>query len=194
MKKNFLSITALFAIAIVCHAQANTKLSNLAPPTAINVPLIPGGATGSKNFGTINKHWKNGYFDATVYGYGVGSDYGIYGASSLYGVYGSGRFGVYASGRSEGVYGSGSDYGLFGSSSNIGAYGEGPIGVYGTGSGSGVYGFNTGSGQGVFGYEAGDGAGTHGEAFGSNGWGAYGYSSQSYGLYATTDNSSSYAG
>src|SRR6266487_4177607 len=155
MKQIFSFITAMLAMVMICNAQANQKLSNLIPPTAINVGLIPGGTTGSKNLGSDTKRWRNGYFHATVYGYGNGSSYGVFGTSSTYGVYGtSGYLGVFGSGGSYGVYGSSSTgYGVTGtSSSNYGVYGSsGYLGVYGNGTTYGVYG-QSDNNYGVYGY------------------------------------------
>jgi len=75
----------------------------------VNQSLIPGGTTGTKDLGSNTKRWRNGYYNATVYGYGVGSSYGVYGTAASYGVYGlGGSYGVFGSGTSYGVYGSSS--------------------------------------------------------------------------------------
>src|SRR6478736_606951 len=112
MKHIFLSLT-LLAFANLCNAQANTKLSNLVAPTAVNVNLIAGGSTGTKDLGSSAKRWRNGYYNSTVYGYGVGSSFGVYGTSTTYGVYGTSS--------NSGVYGTGGSYGTYGYSS--GGYG-----------------------------------------------------------------------
>src|SRR6187401_2264363 len=117
MKKVFFSLT-LLAVASVCNSQANTQLSNLASPTKVNQSLIPGGTTGTKDLGSNTKRWRNGYYNATVYGYGVGSSYGVYGTAGTYGVYGyssNNGYGVLGTSGYIGVYGSGSSYGLYGS-------------------------------------------------------------------------------
>jgi hypothetical protein len=114
---------------------------------------------------------------------GFGKDYGTYDSStnSGYGVYGVSNLN-YVSGRaSTGVYGSG----FFGVSGNgtYGVYGNGTYGVYGNGL-YGIYGFTP--------YSGGDAV--HGATTSSGSIGGYFYSADSYGVYATTDNSSSYAG
>lgn len=174
MKKIFFVITASLTMTTICHAQANTKLSNLVAPTAVNTNLIPGGGTGTKDIGSNTKRWRNGYFNATVYGYGTGSTYGVYGANaSGYGIYGtSGYIGVYGTGTSYGVYGySSSGYGVTGSSGYIGTYGSGSsYGLYGAGGTYGAY--ASGSSYGVYGNS-------------SSGYGLAGVSSSSYGVYAS---------
>jgi len=118
----------LTCYAVNSNAQANTKLSNLVSPTAVNVNLLPGGTTGTKNLGSDTKRWKNGYFNGTVYCYGTGNAWSVYGAGGSYGVFGQGSsYGVYAVGNSVGVYGSGNSYGVFGSSSSYGVYGHSSI-------------------------------------------------------------------
>ncbi len=97
MKTKLLSIVCwitLTCYAINSNAQANTKLSNLVSPTAVNVNLLPGGTTGTKNLGSDTKRWENGYFNGTVYCYGAGNAWGVYGSGSSYGLYGRGSYGV----------------------------------------------------------------------------------------------------
>jgi hypothetical protein len=122
MKKIFSFIAAMLAMIMICHAQANRQLSNLISPTAVNVNLLPGGTTGTKNLGSDTKRWKNGYFNGTVYCYGAGNSYGVYGNSNGttgYGVYGNSNgtsgYGVY--GNANGFFGYG---GYFYSTKNIG--------------------------------------------------------------------------
>jgi hypothetical protein len=209
MKQVFFSLT-LLAVAAICNAQANTQLSNLASPTKVSQSLIPGGTTGTKDLGSNTKRWRNGYFNATVYGYGVGSSYGVYGTSATYGVrgvggtygvFGSGTYGTYGSGTSYGVYGtasggygvagiSSSSYGLYGSSSS--SWGSVAYGVYGAfGSGTTGYGVQgvSNSSYGVYGtsgylgvYGVGDTYGVYG--YSSSGNGVYAYSSNSNGIWA----------
>jgi len=199
MKQVFFSLT-LLAFANLCNAQANTKLSNLVAPTAVNVNLIPGGTTGTKDIGSNTKRWRNGYFNATVYGYGVGSSYGVYGTSSGgYGIYGSSSsgYGVVGSSGYIGTYGSGSSYGLYGSGGTYGAYASGSsYGVYGSSSsgygvagvsssGYGLYGSSSSSwGSVAYGVYGAYGSGTSGygvEGVSSSSYGIYGYSTDSYG-------------
>jgi hypothetical protein len=85
MKKIFSFITAMLAVMAVCHAQANKTLSNLTSPTAVNVNLLPGGITGTKNLGSDTKRWNNGYFNGTIYCHGH--------SNNTYGVYSTGVFG-----------------------------------------------------------------------------------------------------
>ena len=215
MKQIFSFITAMLVLTVVCHAQANTKLSNLVAPTAVNVNLIPGGTTGTKDIGSNTKRWRNGYYNASVYAYGVGSSYGVYGTAGTYGLYGlGGSYGVFGSGTSYGVYGtSSSGYGVVGSSGYIGTYGSGSsyglygvggtYGAYASGSSYGVYG-NSSSGYGVAGISS-SGYGLYGSstsswgsvaygvygAYGSgtSGYGLEGVSSSSYGVYGYSSNS-----
>ncbi len=108
MKTKLLS--TMCCMLITCYAvnsngQANRQLSNLISPTAVNVNLLPGGTTGTKNLGSDTKRWKNGYFNGSVYCYGAGNTVGVYGIGGGYGVVGSGAsYGVYASGDSYGIY------------------------------------------------------------------------------------------
>ncbi len=112
MKTKLLSI--MYCMLITCYAinsnaQANRQLSNLISPTAVNVNLLPGGTTGTKNLGSDTKRWGNGYFNGSVICYGAtGSWYGVYGLGS-----------------NTGVYGNGGSYGIFGESNSIGVVGRG---------------------------------------------------------------------
>src|SRR5690349_17555320 len=123
MKQIFLLRTAMLVVTI-CHPQANTKLSNLVSLTAINVNLLPGGTTGTKNFGADTKRWKNGYFNTTVFAYGIGGTYGVYAEGGNYGLYGasSNSYGVAGGSGFLGVYGSGGTYGFMGSGGSYGLY------------------------------------------------------------------------
>ncbi|CAN5642053.1 hypothetical protein BH10BAC2_BH10BAC2_29630 [soil metagenome] len=164
----------MLAFAAICNAQANTQLSNLASPTKVSQSLIPGGITGTKDLGSNTKRWRNGYFNATVYGYGVGSSYGVYGTAASYGVYGAGgSYGVYGTGTSYGVYGySAGNYGVVGASGYIGTYGSGSsYGLYGSGGTYGAY--ANGSSYGIYGNS-------------SSGYGASGVSSSSFGVYGSS--------
>jgi len=119
MKQIFSFVGAMLAMIMICYSQANRQLSNLISPTAVNVNLLPGGTTGTKNLGSDSKRWKNGYFNGTVYGYG--DSYGVYGTGTLSGVYGYSSFseGVRGVGNGWGVVGfgvSGSSYGIYGTS------------------------------------------------------------------------------
>ena len=74
------------------NAQANTKLSNLVPPTAVNINLLPGGTTGTKNLGSDTKRWQDGHFDGTIYCHGHSNNtYGVYSTGVTSGVFGSGN-------------------------------------------------------------------------------------------------------
>jgi hypothetical protein len=157
MKQVFSFIAAMLAMIMICHAQANRQLSNLTSPTAVNVDLLPGGTTGTKNFGSYTKRWESGYFNGTVFCYGVGGSYGVFGVGNSYGIYGfSTLYGVYGVGNSYGVYGFGGQYGVVGRGSSMGVRGvsdgvavHGEGGTYGvTGSGStyGVWGSGTWAG------------------------------------------------
>jgi hypothetical protein len=125
MKQIFSFVTALMAIIMICHAQANRQLSNLISPTGVNVNLLPGSTTGTKNIGSEAKLWKNGYFNGTVYCYGVGNSYGVYSVGVAYGVHAIGTgYGVYATAHSVAVYGSGDVYGVGGVGNSYGVYGS----------------------------------------------------------------------
>jgi Chaperone of endosialidase len=118
-------LTILILITLTCYhmesnAQANRQLSNLIAPTAVNVNLLPGGTTGTKNFGSDTKRWQDGHFDGTIYCHGQSNN----------------TYGVYSTGVTSGVYGSGNSYGVYG----IG----GQYGVLGRGSSAAVYGYSTG--------------------------------------------------
>lgn len=200
MKQVFFSLTFL-AFATICNAQANTQLSNLASPTKVSQSLIPGGTTGTKDIGSNTKRWRNGYFNATVYGYGVGSSYGVYGTAGTYGVYGSSTsngYGVVGTSGFIGVYGSGSSYGLYGVGGTYGAYATGSsYGVYGnTSTGYGIYGNATSSGYGVAGVSA-SSYGVYASGYdGTVGYGTYigAYGSAStYGLYGSGGTYGAYA-
>ncbi len=123
MKTKLLSIVSwitLTCYAINSNAQANQNLSNLISPTAVNVNLLPGGTTGTKNLGSDTKRWKNGYFNGAVRCYGAGSTFGVNGAGSTFGVYGNAvTYGVYGHG-SYGVRGDGSSVGVWGTSTSNG--------------------------------------------------------------------------
>ncbi len=126
MKTTHLSIVCwmmLTCYAVISNAQANRQLSNLISPTAVNVNLLPGGTTGTKNLGSDTKQWKNGYFNGTVYCYGAGS-YGVYALGNSYGVYAySSSYGVDAIGGYTGVRGDSSTYGVWGAGGSYGIYG-----------------------------------------------------------------------
>lgn len=200
MKQVFFSLT-LLAFATIANSQANTSLSNLVSPTKVNQSLLPGGTTGTKDLGSNTKRWRNGYFNATVYGYGTGSSYGVYGTAASYGVYGysssgygvagvSGYLGVYGSGSTYGAYASGGTYGLYASGSSYGVYGNSSsyYGVYGNGGTYGVWGnssylgvYGVGSTYGVY------GSSSYLGTYGSGGtYGVYGYSGTNVGVYGYT--------
>jgi hypothetical protein len=153
MKQIFSFVTTMLAMITICYAQANRQLSNLTSPTAVNVNLLPGGTTGTKNLGSDTKQWKNGYFNGTVncnapgnYSFGIisnGGSYGVYAHG-----YSSNSYGVYGLGGLAGVYGGGTSstaYGVRGDGGSTGVVGfGGPTGVYGNGDSYGVYAFSSG--------------------------------------------------
>ncbi len=148
MKTKLLSIVSwitLTCYAINSNAQANRQLSNLISPTAVNVNLLPGGTTGTKNLGSDTKRWKDGYFNGTVYGYGAGNAVGVQGVGNSFGVAGLGSDdGVYGKGPT-GVYGDGNSYGVYGYSGSVGVRGGGgTYGIVGAGNSVGVYGSSIG--------------------------------------------------
>jgi len=64
--KKYLTASLCIAIIIVkVTGQANTSLSNLTSPTAINVTLLPG--NNNKNLGSAAKSWKNLYVAGNSY-------------------------------------------------------------------------------------------------------------------------------
>src|SRR6266498_5106657 len=148
MKTTHLSIVCwmmLTCYAVISNAQANRQLSNLISPTAVNVNLLPGGTTGTKNLGSDTKRWKDGYFNGTVYGYGAGNAVGVQGVGNSFGVAGLGSDdGVYGKGPT-GVYGDGNSYGVYGYSGSVGVRGGGgTYGIVGAGNSVGVYGSSIG--------------------------------------------------
>jgi hypothetical protein len=141
-----------------------------------------GTSTGTTGFGV--------YGTGNTYGvYGFSASYGVFGNSSQIGVFGTGGkygvagrattsngYGLYGEGGTTGVYGTGGTYGVFGTGPNVGVWGSGPNGVYGTSSssnGDGVQAVSTGI---------------------NSAWGVNAYSANSYGIFAQTANTSSYAG
>ncbi len=137
MKMKLLSIVCwitLTCYAVNSNGQANRQLSNLISPTAVNVDLLPGGTTGTKNLGSQTKPWGTGYFNGTVSCYGSG------GYST----------GVYASGDTWGFYGNGGKYGIEAYGGTYGVRGSGVYGIYGTGSFSAVVGHATSGWAGYF--------------------------------------------
>lgn len=64
-KKLFFSLIIAVA-ATQAFGQANTSLSNLVNPTAINVSLVPQ-SFNSKNLGSSSKTWKDLYVDGVIY-------------------------------------------------------------------------------------------------------------------------------
>jgi len=197
MKQVFFFLSFL-SVATICNAQANTKLSNLVAPTKVNVNLIPGGTTGTLDLGNNTKKWRNGYFNSTVYGYGVGSSYGVYGTAASYGVYGNSSSGYGVAGVSGflGVYGSGSTYGVYGAGGTYGVYANGSsYGVYSSSSsGYGVAGVSTNN-YGLYGsgYDGSVAYGSYIGAYGSgSSYGVYGYGA--IGVYGYTDGGTDHYG
>jgi hypothetical protein len=66
MKKNFLLSVCVAIVTLPVFGQANTSLSNLTGPTAVNVPLLPKG-DNTKNLGSAGKSWKDLYLDGKSY-------------------------------------------------------------------------------------------------------------------------------
>ena len=72
MKKDLCYKTVIFILVncFLLHlqllSQANTKLSNLVAPTAVNVDLLPGG-NGLRNLGSTTNDWKNFYLTGYVF-------------------------------------------------------------------------------------------------------------------------------
>src|SRR6266542_1573706 len=131
MKTKLLSIICCMLItcyAVNSNGQTNRQLSNLISPTAVNVDLLPGGTTGTKNLGSQAKPWGTGYFNGSVICTGAGGTYGIYGQGSAYGVRGAGGIGgVRGDGGSYGVFGVGSSYGIYGFSHTWAGYFNGKV-------------------------------------------------------------------
>ena len=61
-------LIALFELSAIekIVAQANTSLSNLVAPTAVNVDLIPF-STNLRSFGSSGHNWNNMFFIGNVY-------------------------------------------------------------------------------------------------------------------------------
>jgi len=70
MKRKFYSYPFLGLIILLYsnlgYSQANTTLSNLVSPTAVNVDLLPG-TTNVRNIGSTAKMWKNLFLDSAIY-------------------------------------------------------------------------------------------------------------------------------
>jgi len=148
------------------NAQANTKLSNLVAPTAVNAHLLPGGTSGTKDVGSGTRLWRDGYFHGTVVASGKGSfSTGVMAFGNTTGIYGNSN--------ATGVRGNGNTYGIYGNS-------YGGFGVYGSGKTTGVY-ATSDNGYGVYGRS-------------TNSLGGRFYSVNNTALWAVTGNSSSYAG
>jgi trimeric autotransporter adhesin len=64
--RNTLGFLLLSTICITAHGQANTKLSNLVAPTAVNADLLPG-TTNTRSLGSSNLSWKNLYLRGDAY-------------------------------------------------------------------------------------------------------------------------------
>ena len=69
MKRKFYSVL-LFTLPLIAviktHAQANTNLSNLASPTAINQDLLPS-AGKLRSVGTASRGWNYIYIDTALF-------------------------------------------------------------------------------------------------------------------------------
>src|SRR5690242_17029819 len=71
MKKIFTLPAAFMSMLIItsslCYAQnANTSLSNLASPTAVNQHILPDG-NNKRNLGSFNRSWRALYLDSEIY-------------------------------------------------------------------------------------------------------------------------------
>ncbi|HEX5150936.1 MAG TPA: tail fiber domain-containing protein [Parafilimonas sp.] len=65
--KTVLQVTIIFiAITSLSYGQANTTLSNLVSPTAVNQSLIPNNNNG-RDLGSAGKSWRSLYIDSNVY-------------------------------------------------------------------------------------------------------------------------------
>ncbi len=117
----------------------------------------------------------------TIYGASSSPTAGVFGFSSY-----SGGEGVRGQSSNIGVYGYGGNYGVYAvafNSTGWGVFGSGQRGVYGIGL-NGVYGIsNVGGGNALY--------GTTSQA---SAYGVFGASTQSFGVYGYTGNTSSYAG
>jgi hypothetical protein len=210
MKKFFSVLTAVIALAFTGNAQkkANTFLSNLTNPTAINHSLSPA-ASSSINLGSSSKKWKNIFLSGTVHsdsikvanggvsvlGGGIQSynnaGYGVYGNGNIVGVYGAGTgtnihsIGVQGGSDYIGVFGGGNTAGVWGESGNVGIYGvSSNVGIAGTGD---SYGVNAYSLRGI-GVAAFSSIGTAITGSTAYGFGANLYSLFNYALRAETIN------
>ena len=66
MKKHLLLSMCVAAATLQTMGQANTSLSNLVAPTAVNVALLPQG-DNARNLGSALKSWKDFYVDGKSY-------------------------------------------------------------------------------------------------------------------------------
>jgi hypothetical protein len=66
MKKLFLVMLFAYSIQHISAQNANRNLSNLLSPTAANVDLLPV-SDNSINIGSLNRSWKDAYFNGAVY-------------------------------------------------------------------------------------------------------------------------------
>jgi trimeric autotransporter adhesin len=64
--RHFLSIIHVLCMVTAASGQANTKLSNLVPPTAINADLLPG-TTNSRELGSSGLSWRNLYLAGDIF-------------------------------------------------------------------------------------------------------------------------------
>src|SRR4051812_37073609 len=62
----YLVLFALVTISINANAQANTKLSNLVSPTAVNQDLLPN-ANNTRSLGSATLNWKNLSMAGSIY-------------------------------------------------------------------------------------------------------------------------------
>lgn len=69
MRTKFLTgllFASLISTTVDVHAQANTSLSNLATPTAVNTHLLPG-TNAARDFGSSSLNWRSIYFSDTIF-------------------------------------------------------------------------------------------------------------------------------
>jgi hypothetical protein len=151
----------------------NVGIGTTSPPATDKLTVVGGSANNSA--GIVTSAASYGIqATSTAGGFGVlancDGNIGVYGAGGYAGIsgYGSGT-------DSYGLLGNGSGYGVYGSSANYGVYGTGFVGLYGSSS--------TPAGDGV-----------RSNVSGNSTYGINAYSASSFGIYAATGNSGSYAG
>src|SRR4051794_18969083 len=64
--KQFLFTLLSLSLVFIGYTQANTKLSNLVSPTAVNQSLLPSGSN-SKDLGSSSLNWRSFYLKGSMW-------------------------------------------------------------------------------------------------------------------------------